>query len=186
MAAYKAKQPKTFRQLTYQRPYLAKTCIRCWQLVMRDGFRKPSDSECRGCDQERSRQWRSQNPERQRKLVADWKIRSLEKVRGTTRRRALRLATSGIYEVTAKDERRLRSSPCFACGATSDITLDHAIPVSRGGRHSVGNLIPLCRTCNSRKSAKLWVEFRMTVTARSPKSLRIARASLMESLNNAV
>ena len=32
--------------------------------------------------------------------------------------------------------------------------LDHKEPLSRGGRHTLGNVIPCCKTCNVRKGAK--------------------------------
>lgn len=32
---------------------------------------------------------------------------------------------------------------------------DHYVPLSRGGRHEVGNVVPSCADCNLHKSAKL-------------------------------
>jgi 5-methylcytosine-specific restriction endonuclease McrA len=34
-------------------------------------------------------------------------------------------------------------------------TIDHIIPVSRGGTNDVDNLRLLCRSCNSKKGARL-------------------------------
>jgi 5-methylcytosine-specific restriction endonuclease McrA len=48
-----------------------------------------------------------------------------------------------------------RSTPmCPACGQFVEfegMSLDHIIPLSRGGEHKLSNLSPLCRRCNSRK-----------------------------------
>jgi len=40
---------------------------------------------------------------------------------------------------------------CQYCGTTEDLTLDHVMPKSRGGRTSWDNLITACKRCNSRK-----------------------------------
>jgi 5-methylcytosine-specific restriction endonuclease McrA len=49
--------------------------------------------------------------------------------------------------------------PC-PCGAVSN-SIDHVIPLARGGRHSLSNFECLCRSCNSRKCAWLAGEFRV-------------------------
>jgi 5-methylcytosine-specific restriction endonuclease McrA len=38
--------------------------------------------------------------------------------------------------------------------------IDHIIPLSRGGRHSIGNLAPACAACNLKKGYKYLVEMR--------------------------
>jgi 5-methylcytosine-specific restriction endonuclease McrA len=67
-------------------------------------------------------------------------------------------------EVTANDIRRLlirHDHRCSYCNERSDrLELDHVIPLSRGGRHSIGNLVPACLRCNRSKHAKLLVEWR--------------------------
>jgi hypothetical protein len=40
---------------------------------------------------------------------------------------------------------------CQYCGATHDLTLDHVIPKSRGGRSTWDNLATACKSCNSKK-----------------------------------
>lgn len=49
---------------------------------------------------------------------------------------------------------------CCYCGAPAT-TLDHFIPISRGGENVPGNLVPACKSCNSRKKdqdPRLWIE----------------------------
>ncbi len=43
---------------------------------------------------------------------------------------------------------------CLACGATENITIDHVIPVSKGGINDISNYQPLCKSCNSKKMDK--------------------------------
>jgi 5-methylcytosine-specific restriction endonuclease McrA len=47
------------------------------------------------------------------------------------------------------------ASPLDAAGAT----LDHVIPVSRGGSHAPGNLVIACHRCNQLKGDALPLEF---------------------------
>lgn len=44
---------------------------------------------------------------------------------------------------------------CLHCGATDSLTLDHILPYSLGGPDSLDNLQTLCRSCNSRKGARV-------------------------------
>lgn len=43
---------------------------------------------------------------------------------------------------------------CLCCGAMDNLTLDHIVPVSCGGKTIFDNLQLLCATCNSRKNNK--------------------------------
>jgi 5-methylcytosine-specific restriction endonuclease McrA len=40
---------------------------------------------------------------------------------------------------------------CFYCNRRTALTLDHYIPLSKGGKHSIGNAVPACRRCNGKK-----------------------------------
>jgi 5-methylcytosine-specific restriction endonuclease McrA len=48
---------------------------------------------------------------------------------------------------------------CIYCGSKENITIDHLIPISKGGTHEVYNLFPACRKCNSSKHAQDWIEW---------------------------
>jgi 5-methylcytosine-specific restriction endonuclease McrA len=46
---------------------------------------------------------------------------------------------------------------CLRCGRQEpeiELTIDHVVPLSQGGRNSIENLQPLCRTCNFSKHTK--------------------------------
>jgi 5-methylcytosine-specific restriction endonuclease McrA len=43
---------------------------------------------------------------------------------------------------------------CHYCGKTfapDELTMDHVVPVSRGGRSVKGNVVPCCKSCNNEK-----------------------------------
>jgi 5-methylcytosine-specific restriction endonuclease McrA len=44
---------------------------------------------------------------------------------------------------------------CQECGSWHDLTIDHILPVIRGGENALENLRALCRSCNSRKGARV-------------------------------
>jgi 5-methylcytosine-specific restriction endonuclease McrA len=82
-----------------------------------------------------------------------------EQRNGKHRRRAVR-----TFSVTERDWLRLvaRYRHCCAyCGEyVEDLEMDHVMPLSRGGHHSIGNLLPSCRRCNASKHAYFVSEWR--------------------------
>jgi 5-methylcytosine-specific restriction endonuclease McrA len=40
---------------------------------------------------------------------------------------------------------------CAYCGAGGDLQVEHVIPISQGGEHHLGNIVPACSTCNYSK-----------------------------------
>lgn len=50
---------------------------------------------------------------------------------------------------------------CHYCGnqfPASEITMDHVVPIARGGRSNPGNIVPACRSCNRDKKLSMPVE----------------------------
>ena len=45
---------------------------------------------------------------------------------------------------------QMLGQPCVICGKVSD-SIDHKIPISRGGTNDISNLQPMCWDCNRRK-----------------------------------
>ncbi len=43
---------------------------------------------------------------------------------------------------------------CAYCGSTEQLTMDHVDPVSKGGTHTVTNIVCACKSCNSSKGTK--------------------------------
>ena len=53
---------------------------------------------------------------------------------------------------------------CLACGTSERLTLDHVIPLSKGGSHSLSNSQILCHSCNASKKDKT-IDYRPFVLA---------------------
>jgi len=59
-------------------------------------------------------------------------------------------------------QNRLARGICHYCGGTfppGELTMDHLVPVARGGKSTPGNVVPACRECNSRKKYLLPMEW---------------------------
>ena len=59
-------------------------------------------------------------------------------------------------------QNRLARGVCHFCGGTfppGELTMDHLVPVARGGKSTPGNVVPACRECNSSKKYLLPIEW---------------------------
>lgn len=55
-------------------------------------------------------------------------------------------------------QQKTSSGTCHYCGrhvGNNNLTMDHVIPLSRGGRSTKGNLVPCCKKCNTAKQSNL-------------------------------
>lgn len=57
---------------------------------------------------------------------------------------------------------RIAQGVCHYCGARvrpADLSLDHIVPLVRGGKSTRGNCVPCCKECNNRKKDLLPIEW---------------------------
>lgn len=55
-------------------------------------------------------------------------------------------------------KRRRSTGICHYCGAqvgARSLTMDHVVPIIRGGRSTRGNVVPACKACNDDKRHSL-------------------------------
>lgn len=58
--------------------------------------------------------------------------------------------------------RRINQGICFYCKKNvgrEQLTMDHVVPLSRGGKTRKGNIVPACKECNSKKKYLLPIEW---------------------------
>lgn len=46
-----------------------------------------------------------------------------------------------------------RDQVCLKCGTSKNLTIDHVVPISKGGTNDLDNLQTLCRKCNVEKGS---------------------------------
>lgn len=126
---------------------------------------------------ERDRANRAAEPEARRAYERAYYAATRDQRMLVIHRRRARRAGAGQFTVTLRDWKRLvarHDHRCAYCGSMGPLQQDHVIPIARGGRHSIGNLVPACGPCNRRKWQMLLVEWRNgRVIAHS----RVARAA---------
>ena len=58
-------------------------------------------------------------------------------------------------------KRQCAKGICHYCGKSAppkELTMDHIVPLSRGGKTSKGNVVPCCKECNTKKKHLLIME----------------------------
>ena len=58
--------------------------------------------------------------------------------------------------------RKTRDGICYYCQRQvrrDQLTMDHVVPLSRGGKSKKGNIVPACKECNSKKKYMLPLEW---------------------------
>jgi len=105
--------------------------------------------------------WRTENIDKVRDYKRKWYYNNPHKVKAAkSRRRAHKAAVPNNFtsddwlEVLDKQDYK-----CKYCGAPFSDELppevDHVHPLSKGGSHTIGNIVAACRPCNASKSDKL-------------------------------
>lgn len=121
-----------------------KTCTKCGKTKALEEFGKRGkylQSLCRVCAREYASEYRLAHPGRK-----------------AEQRHARRAKTPYSPELAALMA-ELREQPCAYCGSTGKSTIDHIVPLARGGKHEADNLTSACYSCNSSKKDKLLEEW---------------------------
>lgn len=102
-----------------------------------------------------------QNAEKVKRRVSSYQKANRQKMNVLSSRRRVREANNGGSHTLEELRRKfmLLGDVCFYCGVGGDLTIDHDIPISRGGTDNIENILPACRSCNSSKNAKTAHEF---------------------------
>ncbi len=107
------------------------------------------------------------HPEIAQKSQRNWVLRNPEhakalSVKHSACRRARKMAI-GMNDFTITQWALTRFSYnycCAYCGKKQErLTQDHVIPIVNGGPYTASNIVPACKSCNSKKGTKLAMPF---------------------------
>jgi len=91
--------------------------------------------------------------------MSDWiEIKKDEKHIAREKAKAKELRKSNWWK------QKLTAGICHYCGKKfkpEELTMEHIVPIVRGGRSVKGNIVPACRECNNRKKYLTPVEMLM-------------------------
>lgn len=123
-------------------------------------YRKKRYQSQREIIKERALKW-GRNNKKKRKLIKDrWREKNRERTNFLTRLYHYRKKSAGgiLY---FEQVMTLYGKDCHYCGKPKSNTVDHVVPLSRGGTNEITNLVPACGRCNSRKGNKLISEWKI-------------------------
>lgn len=120
-------------------------------------------------------EWAKRNRSKRRVIEKRWREKNPHLVERVWRKR---ITTGKLAEQLHRRRARIRSTTFENCSRLVSLlrelplcqycfrlisgkpTIDHIVPLSRGGKHAKGNLVAACKSCNSSKGSKLLPEWR--------------------------
>lgn len=145
-----------FYKVAKNKDGLMYSCKECWKTVRHRSYQKNKRKVAIY-----GAKYRAANSELVKQRTKLWRQKNKAKWLETMHNRRARLLSASKHKVTHKELARLLAKPCLYCDKPSD-TIDHIVPLSRGGLHSIGNLVGACSKCNKSKNNKFITEWKMS------------------------
>ena len=151
-------------------------CIECYRAYKRQWYLKNREKEIARCSAYNKanphipaasmQRVRAKDPEKAREYQREYKAANPQRIRiFDSTKRAKRRAQIGatIHKVTPKQwgeiQARYKHHCAYCLKPFKTLTMDHVVPLARGGDHTVGNIVPACAKCNSAKHARHQLDF---------------------------
>jgi len=143
------------RHRAYQRNYRLEHLAEC--KVRNDKWNSEHPEQVAGY----KRKYVENNPGANNESSANWRRAHVEQKRILTRQRRAKVKEApGTISTEEWESVVAKYGPaCLCCGEIKPLTMDHVVPIACGGHHVIGNVQPLCLSCNSSKGTKT-IEYR--------------------------
>jgi len=135
-----------------------KKCARCKQAKpLTDFYRDKQNKDgykgvCKKCQAAYDKAHHAQNAEKYRARSYEWKEAHPDKQTAHVRKSSVkRYAATGPQKPQELQAFIAETGYCLACGTTENLSVDHVIPLAKGGAPGKENWQVLCIPCNSRK-----------------------------------
>lgn len=109
----------------------------------------------------RAKAWALAHPERAKERHRRWIAANRDRHSDTqARRRAQKRGNGGSHTYAEWLEKcAMFANLCAYCGEAKLLTRDHKVPLSRGGTDDITNIVPACKSCNSKKRHRTASEY---------------------------
>jgi 5-methylcytosine-specific restriction endonuclease McrA len=108
-----------------------------------------------------AKKYQEENAEKIKQWRLAWRARNADKLRANSQRRDLRYLSAegeGWGELWSTVVEMWKNQ-CVYCGKENPDTVDHIVPLFKGGSNRRENLVPACRSCNCSKRIRSIEEF---------------------------
>jgi len=152
------KQDIFFSNSNSTKDKLCRRCKECDSVARKKYYENNTEKEL-----QRKKNWRENNKDFLKEYQQKYQSNNMHRwIEYTNRRRTMAL-NNGVFYISKNELLKIYNSPCIYCGSLLNITLDHVIPISRGGTHGIGNIAAACKNCNLSKSSKTIMEWRKSL-----------------------
>jgi len=105
---------------------------------------------------EMRKEYYKENRERIKTYSRQYHKDNPEVARAAFHRRRAHIQNNGRNNLTSTQIKWMFDSfpYCIYCGIEEGLTIDHIIPISKGGENTLDNIVPACLPCNNEKRAK--------------------------------
>lgn len=109
---------------------------------------------------EQRRYWKRDQEARRQRAKEMWRIRYKVDpdlrlyVRQKSKRRKALLRQQTAHQIKPRLIRARFAqfdNCCAYCGFAGEMQIEHVVPISKGGTHAIGNIVPACQMCNYSK-----------------------------------